>query len=67
MKRDANVCRYCGRRSERVALGLTCFYCGKSPNAFKVVIHPLTFVVCLIVAAAAGAAVARYLSNGGLI
>ena len=26
---DYEKCRHCGRRSERVTLGLSCFHCGR--------------------------------------
>ena len=36
MRRDTWKCRYCGRRSERVSLGLSCFHCGRRPDVIQI-------------------------------
>lgn len=62
MGREHNKCRHCGRRSERVSLGLSCFHCGRTPDAFDVNLSVMTLVLVVTIAAAAGAAIAYWLS-----
>jgi len=60
MKREPTQCRFCGRRSERVALGLSCFHCGRHPDAYKIRLNAHTLVLMVIGSAAIGAAIARW-------
>ena len=32
---DSWKCRFCGRRSERVSLGMSCFHCGHTQEPFQ--------------------------------
>ena len=59
MGRDPNKCRYCGRRSERISLGLSCFHCGRKHDVIQ--LETIVAVVIAVALVAVGAAVARFL------
>jgi hypothetical protein len=52
-------CHYCRRRSERVALGLSCYWCGRTREYIK--LTPLSVVILITTSAAIGALIARLL------
>lgn len=60
MKRDTWKCRYCGRRSERISLGLSCFHCGRKPDVIQ--IETIWATVIAVGLVAVGAGVARFLA-----
>lgn len=58
--KEPDRCPYCKRRSERIAFGLSCFHCGRTPR--KVNMKPMYFLLVVAWAAAIGATIARYVS-----
>lgn len=61
MRRDPMRCPHCKRRSERVALGQSCFHCGRTASK-HIQVETIWAIVVAVALVALGAQIARWLA-----